>query len=140
MQEIKFRGKSKGTGRWLYGWLFQYASRVRSPMCICHTARISLEDALDYYEVDPETLGQFTGLKDCRGKYIYEGDVICSMIHGDKPVYHVVYWDSQSASFRARRVKQGMPFDCCGIFQDWIDKFNKEVIGNVYDNKEFLEE
>lgn len=140
MREIKFRGKSKGTGRWLYGWLFQHGSKARSLMCISCTAEISFKDALDYYEVDQETIGQFTGLTDCNGNYIYEGDIICSMIDGTRPVYHVVFWDDRSASFRARLVKQGKPFDCCGIFQDWIDKFNKEIIGNVYDNKEFLEE
>lgn len=141
MREIKFRGKSKGTGRWLYGHLFRYGGRWSdSPLCICCTATISFKDALCYYEVDKETVGQYTGFKDYYGREIYEGDVISSMIAGNNPVYHVIFWHPQSASFRARLVKQGPPVDHCGIHMEWINKFHKEVIGNVYDNKEFLEE
>lgn len=145
MREIKFRAKVIAKdprqkfilinkpvkeGEWVYGEIHLKSSTLPH-----------IHVGPEYrYPIDVETVGQYTGLKDYYGKEIYEGDVIRSMIDGARPVYHVVFWDDRSASFRARLVKQGKPFDCCGIFQDWIDKFNKEIIGNVYDNKEFLEE
>lgn len=141
MRKIKFRGKSKRSEGWLFGYLFEYGLMSPSNVpCICAVADISWRDCYDLYEVEPDTVGQCTGLKDRNGIDIYEGDVICSQFYEDKRVYHVVIWDENSASFRARLIKQGLPFDCCGIFQDWIDRFGKEVVGNIFDNKEFLEE
>ena len=131
-REIKFRAQELGSGEWVYGDLIH---KRTAPGEMMIRQRNGMEN-----DVDAETIGQYTGVKDKAGNQIYEGDIICSRFHGDKPVYHVVIWDENSASFRARLIKQGLPFDCCGIFQDWIDRFGKEVVGNIFDNKEFLEE
>ena len=65
MREIKFRGKHDG--KWLYGYLD------------CNfKGRYTINDANKPFRmaVDDKTIGQYTSMKDCNGKEIYEGDIV----------------------------------------------------------------
>ena len=103
MREIKFRGKRLDNGEWLYGSL------------VILNGRYFIFDDANRHEVDPTTVGEFTGLKDKNGKEIYEGDVIRSPLSEDRKELCYLRLD-----------------------QDWIYKFGKEVISNIHDNPEFL--
>lgn len=70
MRKIQFRGKSLTSGNWVYGDLVHASGGVR-------TAIVMNADAFPLFcEVDPKTVGQFTGMYDSAGVPIFEGDVV----------------------------------------------------------------
>jgi len=79
MREIKFRGKRLDNGEWVYGGYAFTAGR--------HIIFAEYEAK----EVDPATVGQYTGLKDKNGREIYEGDIVTGWFSGEKITGHIVY-------------------------------------------------
>lgn len=127
MRQIKFRGKSEQLG-WCFGDLFQYPENPKNESKV-----ISMIGGGSSFVI-PETVGQFTGLRDKNGTEIYEGDII----EGDHDIRHEIYYDDNEAQFMAacdgdRRYLSG------GVNQGWINEFGKVVVGNIHDNPELIE-
>lgn len=138
MRIIKFRGKrAKGecVGEWAYGELTQ------------HDNLIWLEEC-EYFSgayVQPDTIGQFTGLYDKNGKEIYEGDVFSVDGKYPKVVKYIEEWLSfcvanidtlttpPMSSWPEKSIYMQLSSDWWKDFQNEI-----EVIGNVHENPELI--
>jgi uncharacterized phage protein (TIGR01671 family) len=70
IREMKFRGWDENTKKWLYSLGFLKHGNSKIIMILKDT-----EDGFVTTPVNPDTVGQYTGLKDKNGKDIYEGDV-----------------------------------------------------------------
>lgn len=140
-REILFRGKRVDNGEWIYGDLL-------TPTDIMDVWEISENTGMgDRYEIDPETVGQFTGLTDKNGTKIFEGDIVCTRYSdgkiccsGDVQFCYGVY----GAEWIEQKKNKGMVGGWGQLhnlrrFDDDIIN-NIEVIGNIYDNPELLEE
>lgn len=114
MREILFRGKRTDDKKWVFGDLEHNGNHVPK--------------FVDGYTVDPETVGQFTGLTDKNGKKIFEGD-ICKDSLG---IIFAVEWDNANGRF--------LGFTIGDRSISYVGKEpSVEVIGNIHDNPELLE-
>ncbi|WP_281868291.1 YopX family protein [Brevibacillus parabrevis] len=130
-REIKFRGKRKDNGEWVYGYIWII------PVLQIHyilTGKIDMRDcSIEKYEVDPASVGQFTGLRDKNDREIYEGDILGKTSETSGLSYrYTVEWDSETARFMAR----GKHFQ--ELVSDSLERCC-EVIGNIYESPELLE-
>lgn len=130
MRKILFRGKEIIGGKWCEGHLV--TCKINGRTFITELIEVD-EDSWLYWEVDPATVGQYTGLTDKNGTKIFEGDIIRSYGSLGDAIIHTVNWNGKEAYFEIYN-EYGSP--CGHINQQWIEDFDKEVIGNIHDNPE----
>lgn len=138
-REITFRGKRKN-GQWVYGSLV--VSENINP-AIYYEVGKGLAKLLDWCYVKPDTIGQYTGLRDKNGVKIFEGDFVCFsyIADGINPIEieclaKVIFEDG---SFMIKCVK-GHVHNSMQRALFAMDYFNikVEVVGNITDNPELM--
>lgn len=158
MREILFRGKRRDNDEWVYGYyvcLNGKEHRIYSGF-----AETDCGDYYpDWYEVIPDTVGQFTGITDRNGTKVFEGDIL--LIHQflfdgteyEKELIGKVVYDNEQACYAvdscihdeiqkymgyddtAEFVKEKIPL--CLLYG--LHEESYTIIGNIFDNPELLE-
>ena len=145
MREILFRGKRVDNGEWIEGSLVDDGSKrafiaIHPSLAFGPIAKdvVGNETLLGFYpffEVDHDTIGQFTGLTDKNGKRIFEGDIIKAI--GIFPV-------SDNGKITFEKEHSGEVFFYKGAYyfgKHTLCKYSEkqlEVIGNTRDNPELI--
>lgn len=131
MREVKFRGKRLDNGEWIVGSYIEAENRDRS---IAHQI-IPYKAGLVVREVDPATVGQYTGLKDNKSTEIYEGDIV-QLDYITTCGKHRI-----GLSFEVRwSTQDGCWFGWDGFVGNALQQMHKMFVvkGNIHDNPELL--
>lgn len=164
MREFVFRGRPKNEAEYevlrelceddcengfVYGSLV--VSHGKYYICVM---TIQVRSGIDKYittmiEVFPETVGEYTGLKDKNGKMLFEGDIVKS-----DGVFHDIISVVRFGEYKT--LNDSIDYQCghMGFYLEHMDDFNKktirndimffvdkcEIIGNIFDNPELLKE
>lgn len=157
MREIKFRGKCIQSKRWVYGYYFIEERDIEDGIIWRDIPKIQQRygDHFQYFDVDPDTVGQYTGLRDKNGKESYEHDIIKVYIHNgfypDEWIEEIVFEKGQFGIQHGDLYKEFYPLSA--FYKPTKTKYVPnvgevvvesepmfEVICNRWDNPELLKE
>ena len=154
MREILFRCKRLCLDEWVEGY-FVRAKMRRYDKELCEYISVPHPEAegmpSDNFLVDPDTVGQFTGLTDKNGKKIFEGDIIQYSIEEDQAVFVGAVKFGEFNPDGGALLNTNVGFYVELVDQEgkrtymrkdigfWVKFRGIEVIGNIHDNPELME-
>lgn len=142
MREILFRAKRADNGEWVEGYYIYHIKRTICPIGDSvkpeDEQHVIMQDGFSdwnmprntvVFDIDPENVCQYTGLKDKNGKRIWENDIVSGYFN-HKKITGFIKYGSNAVYYIEREGSYGIHLDNS---EDWL-----EVIGNIFDNPELL--
>ncbi|EGD33314.1 YopX family protein [Capnocytophaga sp. oral taxon 338] len=133
MRTIKFRGFSEKANIFVYGDLLTFENCFG----ISET-----KGERNFYIVETNSIGQFTGLYDKNGKEIYEGDIVEKAVNNiiSSHRFKIVYSECFAGFCRLYIKKKGTRDGLISLSEMDVDREEIKVIGNIYDNPELFKQ
>lgn len=157
MREILFRAKRIDNGKWVEGYYIYHIRRTICPIgdsvkpedeqhVIMHDGFSDWNMPRDtvFFNIDPETLCQYTGLKDKNGNRVWENDVIK---YHFADIYAPIKYGVYQSSFDSTKTEHiGFYTEWTGMDGNilrkdlgyWVNMAEDEIVGNIFDNPELL--
>lgn len=152
MREILFKAKRVDNGEWIEGYLFDNGMSSEKRMFIGKLVIVPYKgtacdkwsiEGIDFDEVDPDTICQFTGLCDKNGKEIWENDII--KYHFGE-IYAPIKYGCYQNCFDSQKTEHvGFYVDWADVkclrkdLGYWINMVDTMPVGNIFDNPELLQ-
>lgn len=121
IENIKFKAKRLDNGEWFEGDLVRSITPIR--ICSPHS---EFPDIPIVHKVDTDTICMFTGLKDCKGNEIWEGDMIKSPYLGNVAI---VEWDDSLCGFKCVDERRYINYSLRAL----VESSGWSLIGNKFD-------
>lgn len=134
MREILFKAKRIGDDGWVEGYYQKRHNFLGNEEHLIFP--VDSHTVWEYTEINPENLCQFTGLCDKNGKKIWENDILMAHLDESYPedtTYETVEWG----------IAGWVGHEAGSTDREYLDEFDLkhfEVVGNIFDNKELLQE
>lgn len=134
MREIKFRGYSKLIGKYVYGYLLKRWS-IEKEDFVDDEYIILSKNNNNYYDVEEDSVGQYTGFTDKNSEEIYEGDILdCGFGIVKRVCFVDGRWISMCSDGRwISMCSEDKKYDS-DLLQDVLSSMC-EVIGNIYEDR-----
>lgn len=137
-REIKFKAKREDTEEWVYG----YYIKVTENYLKYSDFNKALGDYIitknnEFIYVIPETICQYTGLKDINGVEIYENDILqYKSIYSDKIGKDIVFFNEDYGTYEVAIDGNKNDSEVLGFYLSRLSIDTKyKVIGNIYDKE-----
>ena len=127
MRKILFRGKRLSDGEWIEGYMLCSDERTfiaLAPECLSSLDMFKSYSFMGFHEVDTSTVGQYTGMTDKNGEWIFEGDVVRL-----PAIYGSGYATVEFCETAFKAIRESFAYRISG---------NMEIVGNIYDNPDLI--
>lgn len=133
MRDILFRGRSIKFRGWYEGELINTTGKI--PPYMPMILQVSENSDVEAFDVDPDTVGQYSGMKDKNGQRIFEGDIVRARIEGTS-AYRGFEWPPMKVTFSRGAFGLVSARGDFAALSAFLHTVTFEIIGNIYETPE----
>lgn len=134
MRTVMFRAQELVDKCWIFGWF----TRAAGWDATCEIRPAYAADG-EMVEVDPDTVGQYTGITDKNGCHIYEGDIIRAVLPETVACREYV-WPLMAVAFHEGAFGVWQSQREFTPLRSFSSRVEFEIVGNIHDNPDMMED